>query len=115
MKTDQTEKQFQDQVLRLAGQLGYLAFHCFDSRKSAEGFPDLCLVGTHPDRRRTVFAELKTETGRVSYAQRRWLEALRATGAEVYVWRPADLQQIATILAAPVKCTPAKEASRVRT
>jgi len=42
-----------------------------------------------------IFAELKSERGRVSDAQRCWQEALmRAQGVEYYIWRPSDLPSI---------------------
>jgi hypothetical protein len=60
-----------------------------------KGFPDLVLVG----RGRVVFAELKSEDGVLRLDQRGWINALRESGAEVYVWRPADLPQLPEILA----------------
>lgn len=63
--------------------------------KRARGFPDLVLVrGT-----RLVFAELKSDTGRVTSEQQAWLDALDGVAAEffgaeidakveVYLWRP---------------------------
>ena len=53
--------------------------------RGQKGFPDLVIVGT-----RTVYAELKSAKGRLSPEQQTWLTRLRNTGAEVYVWRPAD-------------------------
>jgi len=49
------------------------------------GFPDLLLV-----RERVVFAELKSETGRMSMAQQDWMFALREADAERYIWFPKD-------------------------
>jgi hypothetical protein len=49
------------------------------------GFPDLVLV-----RDRVVFAELKSERGRLAPAQIMWRDRLLAAGAEWHVWRPAD-------------------------
>jgi hypothetical protein len=88
-----TEKEWQAQVCKLAYYYGYLAYHTHDSRKSASGFPDLCLVG-----KRVIFAELKSETGKVSPNQQMWLDALRAAGAEAYLWRPSQLAEVAQIL-----------------
>ncbi|MGI8426073.1 MAG: VRR-NUC domain-containing protein [Actinomycetota bacterium] len=84
-----TEKQFQQSVVDLAQLLGWATFHSFDSRKSAAGFPDLVIV-----RDRVLFAELKTESGKLAPAQGDWLAALRAAGALVYVWRPSDWAEI---------------------
>jgi hypothetical protein len=63
-----------------------LAFHAFDSRRSAEGFPDWIFVG-----RGVIFAELKTATGRLTPAQERWLERLTLAGEQACVWRPDHL------------------------
>jgi hypothetical protein len=90
-----SEAQFQRQVIQLAALLGYRVYHTHDSRRSAAGFPDLVLV--HP-KRGTVFAELKTDTGKVKPEQAEWLADLQAAGQRAYLWRPADFDQITTIL-----------------
>jgi hypothetical protein len=59
-----------------------------------KGFPDLVLVRGD----RLIFAELKRDGAKPSPDQREWLEALDPTPAEVYVWRPRDLQAIADAL-----------------
>jgi len=82
------------QVRTLAALYGWLPYHTHDSRKSEPGFPDLCLVRGD----RLIFAELKTQRGRLTAAQTAWLDKLRATHAEVYVWRPSDLPVVAAIL-----------------
>lgn len=84
-----TEAAFQAQVVALARSLGWLAWHTYDSRRSAPGFPDLTLV--HPQRGLLKFRELKTAKGRVRPEQSQCLAALAATGADAAVWRPADL------------------------
>jgi hypothetical protein len=45
-----------------------------------------------------VIAELKTQKGRVSEAQQKWLDALREAGVETYLWRPSDMGQVAATL-----------------
>ena len=90
----QPESVLQTQVLALARLYGWRWYHTHDSRHSPPGFPDLVLVRGA----RVIFAELKTQRGRLTLDQRAWLEDLRATCAEVYVWRPADLPVIAAIL-----------------
>jgi len=65
---------------------GWLVYHTFNSSKSDPGFPDLVLVRDG----RIVYAELKTEKGRLTKHQRDWLKALDDAGQEVYVWRPSD-------------------------
>jgi hypothetical protein len=95
-----TEREFQRQVLKYAvgtrrepSPLGWRAYHTFFSGLSGPGFPDLVLV-----RERVVFAELKAERGRVSPSQQEWLDALRAAGAEVYLWRPRDWDTLCEVL-----------------
>lgn len=85
-----TEAELTASLVALAEALGWtFRYHTHDSRRSPAGFPDEVLV--HPRQRRLVFAELKRQKGRVSPAQREWLDALELAGAEAYLWRPADL------------------------
>lgn len=58
-----------------------------------KGFPDLCLV-----RERVVFAELKSETGKLSREQADWYNKLKAAEQEVSIWRPSDWNKIVKIL-----------------
>jgi hypothetical protein len=90
----QTERQFQEAIIQYAELQGWLVYHTFDSRRSAAGFPDLVMVRDDD----LVFAELKTEKGRVSAAQRRWLDAL-IYPAHACLWRPSDWPTIERILA----------------
>jgi hypothetical protein len=84
-----TEKQFMAQVLKLAGLYRWKCYHTFDSRHSANGFPDLVLV-----RDRVIFAELKTAAGRVTPAQQYWIQAIREAGCDCYIWRPENWPDI---------------------
>lgn len=55
------------------------------------GFPDLVLVRhKQNERRRLLFVELKSDHGRVSVEQRKWLDLLAGDGVEAYTWRPED-------------------------
>lgn len=92
-RTGLTEKQFQAQVTDLCGWLGLRYYHTHDSRRSPEGFPDLVIVG-----RATVFVELKSEGGRLTRAQRAWIEDLRTSGQKAYIWRPGDWEWVQQIL-----------------
>lgn len=85
-----TEAQWQQTVVELAKLCGWLVYHTYDSRRSEPGFPDLVLVREQ----RLVFAELKTDRGRIRPEQQEWLERLHETGAEVYVWRPRDFELV---------------------
>ena len=82
-----TEKQLQEAVIACAKLLGWRVYHTWDSRRSAPGFPDLVLVLPGS---RLIFAELKTETGKVSDAQNQWLDDLGSVtwDTEEYIWRP---------------------------
>ena len=68
-----TEKQFVQQIKDLARLNGWRTFHCFDSRRSDPGWPDLALVRGPI----MIFIECKTERGRVTDNQQQWLAALK--------------------------------------
>ena len=89
-----SEKQFQAQVVELAQLFGWLVYHTYDSRRSAHGFPDLVLVRGE----RVLFVELKRQDGKATPKQRVWLEALKAAGQEVYLWRPSDWDALEAVL-----------------
>lgn len=89
MARGMNEATLQSNVTEFARSLGYLCYHTHDSRRSQPGFPDLVMVRAIAGR--LIFAELKTERGKQSAAQREWERALRAGGqGEVYLWRPTD-------------------------
>ena len=81
-----TEAEFQQAVVELAELCGWLVYHTYDSRRSAPGFPDLVLARQNV----LLFWELKVSKGRATPAQRGWLDALKATGANVDVLYPED-------------------------
>ncbi len=90
-----TEREFQRQVMDLAGILGWTVYHSALSKWSERGWPDLAMV--RPPR--FVLAELKRETGRTTVHQDRWLALLRdCPGVETYLWRPSDLDAVADLL-----------------
>jgi len=91
-----TEKEFESQIKDLAKILGWKYYHTWRSIHSPAGFPDCCFVKPP----RLVFAELKSEKGKVSPAQQEWLDSLRACGGNVecYMWRPSDFDEAARIL-----------------
>ena len=88
-----TEKEWARQVAELARMLSWRRYHTFRSTRSTPGFPDETLV-----RDRVIFLELKTETGKLSDAQKDWLSALLKASAEAYVARPSDLEDLAEVL-----------------
>jgi hypothetical protein len=89
-----SEREFQNQVTKIATQFNWLWYHTHDSIGSQAGFPDLCLVR----KGRLMFVELKAEHGKLSLEQNRWLYELRSTVAETYIWRPSMMQEIIEIL-----------------
>ena len=98
-----SEEQFQQQVIDLATLRGWRHYHTHDSRRSAEGFPDLVLARPSTLQGgfdgRIIFAEMKAQKGRPNVEQRAWLTLLADTGkVEVYVWRPSDWQRIVEVL-----------------
>jgi len=100
-----SEAAFQQVVIDVARWHGWKVFHPLPAQNARgrwrtaqagdTGFPDLVLA--HP-KRGVIFAELKSAIGKLSDRQQAWLDTLRQAGAEVYVWRPADIEQIKTIL-----------------
>ena len=81
------EASLQANIVELASLLGWRAYHTFDSRRSAPGFPDLVMV--RPPR--VLVFELKREGAYPTATQRDWLAALGACpGVESGVWRPRD-------------------------
>jgi len=110
-----SETTFLTQTLRESAQLGWLCHHIFEqgkrikcpnchqdiggktyARRTDKGFPDLMLV--HPKSGRTLWAELKSEKGKVSANQKVWLNALALQNEEVYLWYPHDTDVIVDTL-----------------
>lgn len=84
-----SEADFQRAVIDLARTLGHEVYHVPDSRRATcPGFPDLTILG----RGGVLMRELKTEKGRLSADQLRWLGGLAASGIDAAVWRPTDLR-----------------------
>ncbi len=97
------EAAFQTWVLKTARASGWLAVHLYPIRpipggryvaaSSAQGFPDLVLV-----RERLLFAELKCGKRKLDPEQLVWVEALRAAGGEVHVWRGEETAEVKALL-----------------
>lgn len=88
-----SEAEFQKALTDLCDWRHLLWYHVNDSRKDKSGFPDLVIVGS-----RTIFAELKSERGKVQPEQQEWIDRLALAGAEVYLWRPSDLQSALKVI-----------------
>lgn len=95
-----SEKELMEWVVDMAHLLGWQTRHLHDSRaQNMSGLPDLLLW--HEGQRMTIWAELKTEKGKLTTGhltrrgklvegQAETIEALRACGQVVYVWRPSN-------------------------
>lgn len=89
-----SEREFMDTITAYAKLRRWEWYHTFNSMHSRKGFPDLVLVRDG----RLVFAEVKRQTGSVSDEQQYWIDLLTAAGAEAYVWRPSDWEQVKAVL-----------------
>ena len=103
-----SEKALESYVKELAELYGWSYYHqvtgvicpsCHKptfSKREGPGFPDLVLA--HPNGR-LIFAELKSQKGKLREGQPEWLALLNTgRGREVYLWRPSDMDTIALIL-----------------
>src|SRR5690606_26458090 len=99
-----TEKEFQAQVIALAQLCGWRVAHFRPARTKdgewrtpvaadGKGFFDLVLM-----RDRVIFAELKTDKGKLTREQHAWREAATMAKAITVVWRPRDWDLIETVL-----------------
>jgi hypothetical protein len=97
-----TEKEFSQQVEDLLNLFGWRWCHFRPAQteygwrtalSGYQGFPDYIAV-----KDRLIIFELKSEKGKVSTYQQEWLDTLAACGAEVYLWRPGDIERIVEIL-----------------
>jgi hypothetical protein len=105
-----TEKELQECVIDAARIGGWRCAHfraALNARghymtpvaADGKGWPDLVLV-----RDRVIFAELKSDHGRVSVDQAEWLRVLTGAGCDARVIRPGDLDGfVAELLARPRK------------
>jgi len=97
---DASEKLFMDKVMQIAKMNSWMIHHPTPHqvrpgvfRSDGAGVPDLMLVSTTG--RGIIWAELKTETGKLSPLQRMWGQSIKANGGEYYVWRPNQIELIA--------------------
>ena len=92
---EMTEKELDTEVRKLAKLCHWKYYHTYRSKRSPAGFPDVFLA--RPPR--VVIAELKTEKKQPTPEQMEWLQLLGGCpGLEVYLWRPSDLEEIASVL-----------------
>lgn len=86
-------------VLEMAKRMGVLSAHFRPAQSQTgrwltavqgdgKGFPDVVIAGKGG----VLFRELKAARGSLSPEQRTWQSVLAEAGADMGVWRPADLQ-----------------------
>lgn len=91
------EKEWQKSVEGVLRMSGWLVYHTLGSMGSTAGFPDIVALKVDPKSGvcRMIVAELKTEKGRLSGAQKDWMDKFaRMPGAEVFVWRPSQFDEV---------------------
>ncbi len=100
------ETQFKNSIIDIATRYGWFVHHDLPAMnrrgkwathiQGNSGFPDLVLLN---DRGVLVFAELKTDIGRLSKQQEQWLDRLDKTQVINMVWRPNQMPTIIKFLA----------------
>ncbi len=94
---DVSEKDFMQQIVKLARTTGWLVFHTYDARRSEPGFPDLVMVRGA----QLIFLEVKSYKGTTSVEQKEWMGRLRQVKyVHADVARPADWLDIEAVLKA---------------
>lgn len=92
-----TEAQLLAFVKQAARAFGFVVFHNLYAVGSDKGWPDI--VAIHPFTGRLVVAELKGPRGYLTPHQQAWLAAWRTVkGAEVYVWKSGQEDEILDVL-----------------
>lgn len=100
-----TETEWQQQVVQAARLFGWSTNHTrrtlgrgrkWTTGTSTVGFPDLTLWSER--HRRLIFAELKTDRGKLTPEQESVIASLRAAGCECHVWRPSDWSAVELVL-----------------
>lgn len=91
-----TEKDLREQIRDLCKLFGWRFLFVWTSIHSPKGMLDLLLI--NKAKRRVLFAELKSETGKMTIEQQEIFDELKACGQEVYLWRPSQIDEIAEIL-----------------
>lgn len=90
-----TEKDLERIVRDAAAQFGWRRYHTHRSDFSPAGFPDETLVRGPV----AIFAELKSEKGKLSPAQAAWLDDLAQVDTiKARLWRPSSIDDIIALL-----------------
>lgn len=110
-KALESEASFQKRVIEYAEKHGWQVVHVTPARwvpghglvpdAEQRGFPDLMFLRPVDGVRRPyglIFAELKTERGRIRQGQPEWQRALQDAGIPCFLWRPSSWGEIETVL-----------------
>lgn len=87
---DMSEKTWGRIFERYCKEAGWAYYHTHDSRHSAGGFPDYVVTNGVE----IFYAELKTETGKLTAKQEHWRDLLIGAGQEWHLWRPSNEQDV---------------------
>ena len=96
-----SEKIFRQQVLTAARLHSWTVYFTWSSLNSPAGFPDLVLVRNGY----LIFAELKSEDGKMTPEQLEWKRELEVVqnmynaSVRYFEWRPHDIDEILRVLA----------------
>ncbi len=102
VKADKTmsETEFKDILISVAKRFGWLVHHDLPAQNSRgrwathvqgdAGFPDLILL--HPNSGKLFAIELKSDKGKLSPGQKRWLMAFEKSGIYNAVLKPSDME-----------------------
>ncbi len=104
-----TEAEFKNIIIGVAKRFGWLIHHDLPAMSSGgrwathvqgdAGFPDLLLV--HPTGKKILALELKSERGKTSPLQKRWLLAFEQAGVYATVMKPSDMEYVLYLLSNP--------------
>ena len=110
-KRNQPEADFRRKVMKLAEILGYRPVHFKTSLTAkgqhlttyegmGKGYPDLFIARspTATQAPRLIWAELKAGKNKLDPEQEEYLNFLRSCGAETYLWRDTDWEQVVEVL-----------------
>jgi len=91
-----TEADLREQIRDLCKLFGWRFLFTWTSIHSPKGMLDLLLINA--EQKRAIFAELKSEKGKMTPEQQEVFDMLKACGEEVYLWKPSDIERVAEIL-----------------
>lgn len=82
-----SEDDLMGHIATLCKDLGLLAYHTHNSRRSKAGYPDWTIAAPGG----VLFRECKDEKRKPTAEQSTWLATLQAAGYDADLWRPRDL------------------------